>query len=418
MSDLPTHVEIHEEGPREGFQIEPGPISSTDKIKLIEALAETGLHHIQAASFVSPRIVPGWADAEDVVAGFTPREGVHYIALWFNANGLNRALVFRNKLTVSGSIALTASEAFTKKNLHRSHAENVEAMKKQTALHLENNVEVRRIGVMAAFGCNYQGDIAPAQVVSTLEDGLAIAEEAGADIKYFSLADTMGRATPMRIERVLGDVRSRWPEMAISLHLHDTRGLAVANAHAGLKMGVTQFDSTVGGLGGCPFAGQPKAAGNICTEELVLLCEEMSIDTGVDLDALIEVGRMAEENVGHQLPSELIHAGSLDAFRRRAEAQLRARSQPLGYFKARREVGPGRQAAGTRPAAASISRICRAAVARSASSSRDATSSSSACARSPRNRNGFSKNLRATSSGFCPSSTQSGICLPRRLGWM
>jgi len=418
MSDLPTHVEIHEEGPREGFQIEPGPISSTDKIKLIEALAETGLHHIQAASFVSPRIVPGWADAEDVVAGFTPREGVHYIALWFNANGLNRALVFRNKLTVSGSIALTASEAFTKKNLHRSHAENVEAMKKQTALHLENNVEVRRIGVMAAFGCNYQGDIAPAQVVSTLEDGLAIAEEAGADIKYFSLADTMGRATPMRIERVLGDVRSRWPEMAISLHLHDTRGLAVANAHAGLKMGVTQFDSTVGGLGGCPFAGQPKAAGNICTEELVLLCEEMGIDTGVDLDALIEVGRMAEEIVGHQLPSELIHAGSLDAFRRRAEAQLRARSQPLGYFKARREVGPGRQAAGTRPAAASISRICRAAVARSASSRHDATSSSSACARSPRNRNGFSKNLRATSSGFCPSSTQSGICLPRRLGRM
>ena len=262
--------------------------------------------------------MPGWADAEDVVAGLTPKEGVHYTALWFNASGLNRALVFRNKLTVSGSIALTASEAFTQKNLHRSHAENVEAMKKQTALHLDNNVEVPRIGVMAAFGCNYQGDIAPSQVISTLEDGLAIAEEAGADIKYFSLADTMGWATPMRIERVLGEVRSRWPDTPIALHLHDTRGLAVANAHAGLRMGVTQFDSTVGGLGGCPFAGQPNAAGNICTEELVLLCEEMGIDTGVDLDAVIEVGRMAEEIVGHQLPSELIHAGSLDAFRRRA----------------------------------------------------------------------------------------------------
>jgi hydroxymethylglutaryl-CoA lyase len=320
MTDLPTHVEIHEEGPREGFQIEPGPISTADKIKLIEALAETGLHHIQAASFVSPRIVPGWADAEDVVAGFIPKEGVQYTALWFNASGLNRALVFRNKLTITGSIALTASEGFTQKNLHRSHAENVEAMKKQTALHLENGVEVPRIGVMAAFGCNYQGDIAPAQVISTLEDGLAIAEEAGAEIKYFSLADTMGWATPMRIERVLGEVRSRWPDMPIALHLHDTRGLAVANAHAGLKMGVTQFDSTVGGLGGCPFAGQPKAAGNICTEELVLLCEEMGIATGIDLDALIEVGRMAEEIVGHQLPGELVHAGSLDAFRRHAAA--------------------------------------------------------------------------------------------------
>jgi len=193
-------------------------------------------------------------------------------------------------------------------------------MKKQTALHLENGVEVPRIGVTAAFGRNYQGDIAPAQVISTLEDGLAIAEEAGADIKYISLADTMGWATPMRIERVLGEMRSRWPDTPISLHLHDTRGLAVVNAHAGLKMGVTQFDSTVGGLGGCPFAGQPKAAGNICTEELVLLCEEMGIDTGVDLDVLIEVGRMAEEIVGHQLPGELIHAGSLDVFRRRAAA--------------------------------------------------------------------------------------------------
>ena len=318
MTDLPKHVEIHEEGPREGFQIEPGPISTQDKIRLIEALAETGLHHIQACSFVNPRIVPGWADAEAVVAGFRAKPGVHYTGLWFNANGLDRALAFADKLTITGSIALTASEAFTQKNLHRSHAENVAAMRKQTALHLSKGVKVPRVGVMAAFGCNYQGDISPAQVISTLEDGLAIAADTGAEITHFSLADTMGWATPMRIERVLGEVRSRWPEKILSLHLHDTRGLAVANAHAGLKMGVTRFDSTVGGLGGCPFAGQKGAAGNICTEELVLLCEEMGIGTGVDLDALIEVGRMAEEIVGHQLPSELIHAGSLDAFRRKA----------------------------------------------------------------------------------------------------
>src|SRR5438045_1455217 len=166
MTDLPKRVDIYEEGPREGFQIEPGPISTADKIRLIEALAETGLHHIQAASFVSPKIVPGWADAEDVVSGFTPKEGVTYTGLWFNGAGLNRALVFRNKLTITGSISLTASEGFTQKNLHRSHAENVEAMKKQTALYLENGVDVPRIGVMAAFGCNYQGDIAPAPAIS------------------------------------------------------------------------------------------------------------------------------------------------------------------------------------------------------------------------------------------------------------
>jgi hydroxymethylglutaryl-CoA lyase len=189
-------------------------------------------------------------------------------------------------------------------------------MRRQTELHLSRGIPVTRLGVMAAFGCNYQGDIAPATVISTLEDGMKIAEETGATIEVFSLADTMGWGAPHRMEKVIGEVRNRWPDMQISLHLHDTRGLAVANAHAALKMGVNQFDSTVGGLGGCPFAGQPKAAGNICTEELVLLCEEMGIDTGVDLDNLIEVGRMAEDIVGHQLPSELIHAGSLDAFRR------------------------------------------------------------------------------------------------------
>jgi hydroxymethylglutaryl-CoA lyase len=318
MSDLPKSIEIHEEGPREGFQIEPGPISTADKIRLIEALAETGLHHIQACSFVNPRIVPGWADAEAVVAGFKAKPGVEYTGLFFNGNGLERALAFRDKLTVTGSISLTASEAFTQKNLHRSHAENLEAMRKHTTLQLSRGIPVNRLGVMAAFGCNYQGDITAAQVISTLEDGMAIAAEAGAEITLFSLADTMGWANPHRIEKTLGEVRARWPDKVIALHLHDTRGLAVANAHAGLKMGVSRYDSTVGGLGGCPFAGQKGAAGNICTEELVLLCEEMGIHTGVDLDQLIEVGRMAEEIVGHVLPSELIHAGSLDAFRRKA----------------------------------------------------------------------------------------------------
>lgn len=318
MTDLPSHVDIHEEGPREGFQIEPGPISSADKIRLIEALAETGLHHIQVCSFVSPRIVPGWADAEAVVAGFKAKPGMHYTGLWFNANGLERALAFRDKLTINGAISLTASEAFTQKNLHRSHAENLAAMRKQTALHLSHGVPVTRLGIMAAFGCNYQGDITPAEVISTIKDGLAIAEEAGATITLISLADTMGWAIPSRIERVLAEVRAQWPEMTLALHLHDTRGLAVANAHTALRMGVSRFDTTVGGLGGCPFAGQKGAAGNICTEEMVLLCEEMGISTGVNLDALIEVGRMAEEIVRHVLPSELIHAGSLNAFRRKA----------------------------------------------------------------------------------------------------
>jgi hydroxymethylglutaryl-CoA lyase len=317
MSDLPTHIEIHEEGPREGFQIEPGPIPTAQKIRLIDALSTTGLRHIQVCSFVNPRVVPGWADADTVVAGFTPHPQVAYTALFFNAQGLERALASRPRLTVEGSISLTASEAFTRQNLHRSQAENRAAMHRHSALQLARQIPVERLMVMAAFGCNYQGDIPPTQVVNTLQDGMAIAAETGAKIRLFSLADTMGWATPTRIERVIGAVRNRWPDMQLSLHLHDTRGLAVANAHAGLRQGVTRYDSTVGGLGGCPFAGQPKAAGNICTEELVLLCEEMGIATGIDLDALIEVGRLAEEIVGHQLPGALVHAGSLDAFRRK-----------------------------------------------------------------------------------------------------
>ena len=316
MSDLPSTVEIHEEGPREGFQIEPGPISTVDKVKLIDALSKTGLKHIQACSFVNTKLVPGWADAEKVVESFDAHEDVEYTGLYFNGNGLDRALAFKDKLTISGSISLTASEGFTKKNLNRTHAENMAAMERHVMSHLELGIPVNRIGVMAAFGCNYQGDISPATVVKTLEDGMQIASKTGAEITLFSLADTMGWAAPHRIERVVGEVRNVWPDMTISLHLHDTRGLAIANAYSALKMGVRQFDSTVGGLGGCPFAGQPKAAGNICTEELVLLCEELGIATGVDLDQLIEVGRLAEDIVGHQLPGELIHAGSLDAFRR------------------------------------------------------------------------------------------------------
>lgn len=318
MSDLPSRVDINEEGPREGFQIEPGPIPSEDKIALIDALSGTGIRHIQACSFVSPKLVPGWADAEAVVAGFTPRAGVEYTALWFNAKGLERALAFRDRLHVTGSIALAASELFSQKNLNRDRQGNIEAMRRQTEAHVAAGVPVTRIGVMAAFGCNFAGDIPVERVVETVQDGLAIAAESDVTITDLGLADTMGWATPARIERVVGAVRSRWPELQLTLHLHDTRGLGIANAHAGLRMGVARYDTTVGGLGGCPFAAHKGAPGNIATEELALLCEEMGIATGIDLDALIEVGHLAERIVGHPLPSAALRGGSLTGFRNRA----------------------------------------------------------------------------------------------------
>lgn len=318
MSDLPERIEIYEEGPREGLQIETGPISTADKISLIDALSDTGIRHIQICSFVSPKLVPGWADAEQVAAGFGPRAGVAYNALWFNEAGLKRALAFRDRLSMTGSISLAASEAFSRRNLNRDRQGNIEAMQRQTAAHLAADIPVERIGVMAAFGCNFAGDISSAQVVQTVTDGLAIAADHGQTIRDLSLADTMGWATPSRVEKVIGAVRERWPDLSLRLHLHDTRGLGIANAMAGLRLGVARYDSTVGGLGGCPFAAHKGAPGNIATEELVLLCEEMGIATGIDVDALIEAGHLAERIVGHSLPSAALRGGSLTAFRARA----------------------------------------------------------------------------------------------------
>lgn len=315
MSDLPERIEIHEEGPREGFQILKTPVPTADKVALIKALSTTGLKHIQVCSFVSPRLVPGWADADEVMAAVRPPEGVHYTALWFNEAGLRRALAFADRLTLRGSIALSASEAFSIRNLNRDRAGNLAALRKLTAIHQAEGIPVSRISVMAAFGCNFAGDITPAQVVQAVADGQAIAAEAGEVITDIGLADTMGWATPKRIAAAVGAVRDRWPEARLTLHLHDTRGLGIANALTGMRLGVTRYDATVGGLGGCPFAAHPGAPGNIASEELALLAEEMGVATGIDIDALLDCGHLAEKIIGQRLPSAALRGGSLTSFR-------------------------------------------------------------------------------------------------------
>jgi isopropylmalate/homocitrate/citramalate synthase len=320
MSDLPKRVDILEEGPREGFQIEPGPIPTAQKIELIDALSLTGLKRIQVASFVNPKKVPGWADADDVVAGFTPAPGVQYLSLFFNPQGLQRALAYRHRLAITGSITLSASEAFSRRNLNRDRQGQIDAMRENVAFHLAAGIPITRMSIMASFGCNFSGDVPVEQTLSTIADGLALAAETQSTIDRLVLADSMGWETPGHVERLVGTVRDRWPGLPITLHLHDTRGLGIACAYAGLRMGVSAFDAAVAGLGGCPFAAQPEAPGNIATEELVFLCEELGIDTGVDLDALIEAARLARRIVGHPLPSALMRGGSLSAFRRRAAA--------------------------------------------------------------------------------------------------
>jgi len=315
MTGLPQRVLIQEEGPREGFQIEPKPIAVADKARFIEALAETGLTKIDCVSFVNPQRVPTMADAEDVAAAITRRDGVSYTGLWLNRRGLDRALA--TPLDVIGAIRVTASEQFSIHNTGMDAAQTHTEQRAWLERYREAGVPTRWGYVMTAFGCNYQGEVPVDDVCAKVGEILGLASEFGVDLDSVFLADTVGFAGPAAIERVIGAVRERWPDLALGLHLHDTRGLGVANAFTALRLGVDRFDSTCAGLGGCPFAGAEGAAGNVCSEELIFLCEELGIATGVDLDALIECARMAESIVGHPLPGKLTRGGSLNAVRQR-----------------------------------------------------------------------------------------------------
>jgi len=319
MSVYPKAVHINEEGPREGFQIEKGPISTARKIELIDSLSKTGLKQIQTVSFMPAKNVPGMADADEVVKGFTRFPGVTYTGLWLNEKGLQRAIA-TNKLDVKGMLSLCASEKFLLRNQKRTLKENLAAQHSIVKMYQENKVPVVRAGLMAAFGCNFEGDIAIPHVLETLRQMLDIGEQYQLDLQVISLADTMAWATPLSIKRVVGAVRNKFPDLQISLHLHDTRGMGIANACAGLEMGVAIYDAAVGGLGGCPFAAHSGAAGNVCTEDLVFMCEEMGIDTGIDLEALIESARLAEDIVGHPLPGTVKQGGSLAKLRQKIAA--------------------------------------------------------------------------------------------------
>jgi hydroxymethylglutaryl-CoA lyase len=314
-ADFPTSVVIQEEGPREGFQIEAGPIATADKIRFVEALAETGVTKIDCVSFVNPKRVPGMADAEEVAAGIRKREGVSYTGLWLNTAGLERALA--TQLDVVGAIRVTASDTFATRNTGMGKEETYAEQRRWLQRYAEESISTKWGYVMTAFGCNYEGEIAPATVVEMVGQILNLASEFEVELDSVFLADTVGFAAPSSIERVVGAVRDQWPDLQLGLHLHDTRGLAIANAYAALRLGVNRFDSTCAGLGGCPFAGHEGAAGNVCTEELVFLCDELGIETGIDLEAMIECAWMAESIVGHPLPGKLTRGGTLEAARRR-----------------------------------------------------------------------------------------------------
>ena len=324
MADLPKRVLINEDGPREGFQIESASIPTRDKIELIDALSETGLKSIQIASFVNPKRVPSMADAEAVVAGVRMKPGVEYTGLFLNERGLERALA-TGRLAIEGKFGLCASPAFLAVNANATVEKQKERKREMTRILQRHGVPVGHGGgISAAFGCNFEGEITLQQLQQTAREVFQLAAEFGVQITSLGLSDTMAWATPDKIRRAVGALRDAHPDTAISLHLHDTRGMAIANALAGLEMGVTEFDGSIAGLGGCPFAAHKGAAGNLCTEDFAFMCEEMGIETGLDLDKLIEAADMAERIVGHALPGAVMRGGSLARLRNRQAGRFSA----------------------------------------------------------------------------------------------
>jgi hydroxymethylglutaryl-CoA lyase len=255
------------------------------------------------------------ADADDWCAGIRKRPGVEYYGLWLNMQGLERAAAHRDKLTIRPFFSLPASNTFSVKNTNKPVAAKLDEMPEYAAKYRALGYDRLDIGVTVAFGCNYEGAISEDRVISLLDEQVRRTGDLGMKVGDITLMDTMGWANPAQIKRVVGRVRERWPEHAVALHLHDTRGLAMANFIAGLEMGVDNYDAAVAGLGGCPFAAHKGAAGNICSEDTVFLCQEMGIETGVDLDKLIAIAETAERLVGHPLPGKVKVGGNLATYR-------------------------------------------------------------------------------------------------------
>jgi len=296
MSDLPARISLREVGPRDGLQNED-PVPASAKIALIDQLATTGVSRIEAVSFVRAEAIPQMADADEVWAGVTKDPAVRYSALAPNLRGARRAL---DAGFTEVEAVVSASDTHNRKNVNRSTAESLDEIAVMIDEAHQRGATLQVV-VATAWGCPYEGDVPVERVLAVA--GRAVAD--GADA--ISFGDTTGMATPRRVQDLVGAFRSRHPGTSLNLHFHNTRGAGLANVLAALELGVDDFDASVGGLGGCPYA--PGASGNIATEELVHMVEDMGVGTGVDLAAMIEAAAAAERIVGRELPSQVLRAG-------------------------------------------------------------------------------------------------------------
>ena len=285
-----TDVSIREVGPRDGLQNED-VVPADAKVRLLDALSGTGVRRIEAVSFVHPKAIPQMADADEVWARARKNPDIRYSALIPNSRGAERAVKagFREI-----EVVVSASDTHNRRNLNRSTGESLDDIAQLIPL-IHGSGGTVEVIVATSFGCPYEGDVSPHRVASIVEQ----VRGAGAD--RIAFGDTTGMGTPRRVRDLLGEVR---PDL---LHFHNTRGTGLANIVTALDLGVTEFDASVGGLGGCPYA--PGASGNVATEEVVHMLHDMGLDTGVDLDAMIGAARLAQEIVGRELPSGVLKAG-------------------------------------------------------------------------------------------------------------
>ncbi len=290
--NYPESIKIVEVGPRDGLQNEPATIPTDVKIAFINGLAAAGLKQIEATSFVSPKWVPQLADAIDVLAGLEPRPDVCYSALVPNSKGLERAIEAGVKRI---AVFTAASESFNQHNINMSIAQSLETFQPVVTQALAHGISVRGY-VSTGFVCPYEGNIAKEKVLAVTEALL----EMGAD--EVSVGDTIGAAAPTDVFETIGLLLKTLPASKLALHFHDTYGTALANVVAGLELGITTFDSSAGGLGGCPYA--PGASGNLATEDLVYLLTRMGITTGVDLEKLADATLALQGHLGRELPSK------------------------------------------------------------------------------------------------------------------
>jgi hydroxymethylglutaryl-CoA lyase len=295
--NYPSAVRIREVGPRDGIQSEKADVATADKVRLIDALSESGLRYIEAISIVSPKAIPQMADAKEVWSGIDRKEGVVYSALVPNRKGAEIAA----ELEVDGlQVFIAASDSYNLKNVHKTTDESFADVEEVIGVAKGAGIPVEGT-ISTAFGCPYDGDVSPARVVEVSE------RMNGLGIDAISYGDTTGMGTPRRVADVISALRAALPDLTLNMHFHDTRGTGLANVVTALDLGIDYFDASIGGMGGSPFAAG--ATGNIATEDLVHMLIDMDIDTGVDLGKLLDAGRVAQSFIKGELPSKLLKAG-------------------------------------------------------------------------------------------------------------